>query len=244
MASNLAGGLNLGHLGACVVRVAQLDTDCSPLGGADSGWVTTGLVTMTASPEVEEGTEFAPKTACGTIAYSINRPDLVKRYNINGEFVFFDPEGSEIMFGGQTVVANGASDFAGEVIGWFSPNYQDVAASPPNGVYLEVISSVAAEGAGDCVVGAGGGAPAYFGYIFGKVLLVPGERTFEDDFARQTFTGKAFGNPALYNGPWNDYPGVGYIPNSPFGYVGYSADEYAAILATAAPGYATLPAGS
>lgn len=243
MASNLAGGINLGHLGACVVRAAKLDTDCSPLGGTDSGWVTTGLVTLTATPDIEEGTVFEPKTACGAIAYTYERPDLVKRYNLSGEFIFFDPEGSEILFGGQTILGNASGDFNNEVIGWASPNYADVTASPPNGVYFEVISQVAAEGAGSCIAG-GEGYPQYFGYIFGKVLFTPGERTFEDDFARQAFTGKATANPALYDGPWNDWPAQGYIPNSPYLYVGYSAEEYAAILATAAPGYQTLPAGS
>lgn len=240
MPSNLAGGLNLGHLGACIVRVAKLDTDCSPLGGNNTGWVTTGLVTMTATPDIEEGTVFEPKTACGAIAYTYERPDVVKRYNLSGEFVFFDPEGAEVMFGGTTVLGRAAGSYNGEVIGWFSPNSSAVT---NNGVYLEVISQVSAEGAGDCV-SSGTDFPQYFGYIFGKVKMTVGERTFEDDFARQTFTGKATQNPSLFNGPWNDYPGAGYIPNSPFGYVGYSAAEYATILATAGAGYVDLPAGS
>jgi hypothetical protein len=67
---------------------------------------------------------------------------------------------------------------------------------------------------------------------------------FEDDVARRTFTGTAVSNPALFNGPWNDYPGLGYIPNTPYLYVGYSDAEYELILAEAAPGYADLPAGS
>lgn len=240
MASNLAGGLNLGHLGACVVRVAKLDTDCSPLGGTNSGWITTGLVTMTATPDVEEGTTFEPKTACGTVAYTYERPDVIKRWNLTGEFVFFDPEGAEIMFGGSTILGAAAGSFSGQVIGWASPNSS---APATNGVYLEVISQVSAEGAGDCIT-SGSGFPQYFGYVFGKVKMTPGERTFEDDFAVQAFTGKATTNPSLYNGPWNDYPGTGYMPNSPFMYFGYTAAEYATILATADAGYATLPAGS
>lgn len=242
MPSNLAGGLNLGHLGACVVRIAQLDTDCSPLGGNCTGYVTTGLVTMTATPDIEEGTVFEPKTACGAIAYTFSRPDVVKRWNLTGEFVFFDPEAAYVMFGGDLILGNASGDFNGEVIGWASPN-PSVAALGTNGVYLEVISQVSAEGAGDCIV-SGSGFPQYFGYAFGKVLLTPGERTFEDDFARQTFTGKATNNPSLYNGPWNDYPGQGYMKNSAYQYFGYSADEYATILAMAGAGCADLPAGS
>jgi hypothetical protein len=241
MPSNLAGGLNLGHLGACVVRVAKLDTDCSPLGGNNTGWVTTGLVTLTATPDIEEGTVFEPKTACGTIAYTYERADVVKRWNLTGEFVFFDPEGAEVMFGGQTILGAAGGDFAGEVIGWAAP--VSSATTVNNGVYLEIISQVSAEGAGDCIT-SGSGFPQYFGYVFGKVKMTPGERTFEDDFAVQSFTGKATNNPSLFDGPWNDYPGAGYMPNSAFMYFGYTAAEYAAILATAAAGYQDLPAGS
>jgi hypothetical protein len=240
MPSNLPAAVNVGQFRACVVRVARLDSDCSPLGGNSSGWVTTGLVTMTATPDIEEGTVFEPKTACGRIGYTYAGEDILKRWNLTGEFIFFDPEGSEIMFGGQTILGAASGDYSGDVIGWASPGPD---APTNNGVYLEVITQGSAEGAGDCV-SSSGGFPTYFGHIFGKVKMTPGERTFEDDVARLTFTGKATQNPALYNGPWNDYPGAGYIPNSPYLYVGYSADEFELILADAAPGYADLPAGS
>lgn len=240
MPSNLAGGLNLGQFNACVVRVAALDTDCSPLGGNGSGWVTTGLVTMTATPDIEEGTVFEPKTACGSIAYTYEEPDRVKRVNLAGEFIFHDLEAMELMFGGSVILGAGGGDFAGEVIGYAVPNYTETA---NNGVYFEVITQVSGEGAGDCIA-SGSGFPTYFGHIFGKVKMAIGERTFENDVARLSFTGKATANPNLFDGPWNDFPGAGYIPNSPWVQVGYAADEYAAILATAAAGYDDLPSGS
>ena len=240
MPSALPAAVNIGQYNACVVRVAKLDTDCTPLGGNSSGWVTAGLLTMTATPDVEEGTVFEPKTACGAIAYSIEDPDRIKRYNLTGEFVFFDVEGMEIMFGGTVVVGASGGDYASDNIGYAVPDYN----SPnTNGVYFEVITQAVAEGAGDCV-SSSGGYPTYHGHIFGKTLLTPGDVTFENDVARLGFTGKARSNPALYDGPWNDYPGEGYIPTSPYVRVGYSAAEYAVIEATVAPGYADLPAAS
>jgi hypothetical protein len=235
MASNLAGNIYLGQYNACLLRAAKLDTDCSPLGTADSAIVTTGLVTMTASPEIEEGTVYEPKTGCGDVAFTIAKSDVIKRYNLTGEFIFFDFELMEILFRGSTVVGGAGSDFTGEVIGHAMPNYTD---TTNNGVYLEVITQAAGEGAGDCVT-SGGGYPSYIGYIFGKVKLAPGDTVLEEDVARLTFAGKAVNNPALYDGPWNDWPGTGYIPNSPLVRVGYSSAEYAAILATAGAGYKT-----
>ena len=240
MPSNLAGDINLGQFNACVVRVARLDSDCSPTGGNNSGWVSAGLVTMTATPDIEEGTVFEPKTACGDIAYTFEDADRIKRYNLTGEFIFFDWEGMEIMFGGSTIVAAAGPSYAGEVIGYAVPSFT---ATPNNGVYLEVITKGVAQGAGDCIA-TGTGFPTFYGHIFGKVKLVPGERVFENDVARVTFSGKATSNPSLFNGPWNDYPGVGYIPTSPLVAIGYSAAQYATILANVAPGYDDLPAGS
>jgi hypothetical protein len=240
MPSLLPASVNTGQYNACIVRVAKLDTDCTPLGGNSSGWVTGGLVTMTATPDIEEGTVFEPKTACGDIAYTIEDEDKIKRYNLAGEFIFFDVEGMETMFGGSTIVGVTGGDYANDNIGYAAPDYD---AADTNGIYLEVISKGAEEGAGDCV-SAAGASPQYFGHVFSKVKMTPGERTFENDVARMAFTGKARSNPSLYNGPWNDWPGEGYIPTSPYLYVGYTDAEYAVILATIAPGYADLPAGS
>lgn len=240
MPSNLPADVNVGQINACLVRVARLAPDCSPLGGPDSAYVTYGLVTMTASPDLEEGTVYEPKNACGSIMYTYETADLIKRYNLTGEFIFFDPEAQYILFGGTVIQGAPGGDFAGENIGWAAPHYQD---PPTNGVYLEVITQNIGEGAGDCAV-AGSAFPTYTGHIFGKVKLTLGDRTFEEDYARLAFTGKATANPNLFDGPFNDYPGAGYIPNSPYVTVGYSTEEYQSMLATAAPGWQASSAAS
>jgi hypothetical protein len=164
----------------------------------------------------------------------------VKRYNVSGEFGFADFEMMAMLFGGSTILGKAAGSFAGKVIGYSERLYT---AGRRNGVYLEVITTAIAQGSGDCVV-AGSDHPAAIGHIFGKVRLTPGSLNFADDIKRVAFTGKATNNPSLYDGPWNDYPGAGYAPNSPHFAVGYSSDEYAAILADVACGYQDLPTGS
>jgi len=242
MATNLAGGVCLGQLGACILRVARLDATCTPVGGADGGIVASAIATINAEPDVEEGTRFEPKDACGDLVFTFERQPRIKRYNISGELYFFDFELMTILFGGNLVLGAAGGPFAGKVIGHAMPNYST---APSTAVYLEVISQAVGEALGDCVpVTSGLDFPTHFGHIFGKCRLVPGARTFEDDVARVTFTGTATNNPALYNGPWNDYPGAGYIDNSPYVMVGYSADEFADIQATVRCGYQALPAGS
>lgn len=240
MPSNLAGAVSIGQYDACVFRAAKLDTDCSILGGNSSGVVTAGLITMTATPEVEQGVVYEPKNGCGRIMFSVRKQNRVKSWNLEGEFVFWDFELAETLFGGDLILGDAGGDFSGEVIGWAPPG---PSAPESNGVYLEVITNSAAEGAGDCVT-SGSGRPTNFGHIFAKAKLTLGAHTFTEEVKRLPFTGVATENPLLFNGPWNDYPGAGYAPSGPFFVVGYSSDEYEAIEAMVAPGYADLPAGS
>lgn len=241
MASNLPSLTELAQYNAALIRAAKLDSDCSPLGGTNSGYVTVGLATATASPDVEEGTQVRPKNANGLVMYTINNPDIINGFNLTGEFITYDPEGMEIFFGGQTINGGAGSDFSGQTIGWASPGPDS---TPTNGLYLEIITRQVGRGAGDCQA-TGTDFPPYVGHIFPRTKMTIGDRNFEEGEGRLAWTAKVTNNPAIYNGPWNDYPGAGYFPAfAPYVSIGYSQAEYDAILATAGAGYATLPAGS
>jgi hypothetical protein len=240
MPSALPSAENIAITGVCLFRVARLASDCSPLGGNGSGYITTGIIDFTATPEIEEGQTLAPKNGCGTVIYRKIRQDRTVGYNVSGNLAFYDPEGKFQMFGGSVIYGAAGGDFENEVIGWAGPNY-DAPESP--GVYLEVITQRVGEGAGDCIE-SGTDRPTWQGFIFGKSLLVPGEVSLQDDVVNMPFTGKTSGNPNLFDGPWNDWPGQGYIPNSPNVEIGYTDAQFDAILATAAAGQADLPTAS
>lgn len=240
MPTNLPTTTPTGQINVTLFRMARLDPDCSIPGGNDSGFVTVGLSSVTATPDVEEGTDVEPKNGAGQIMFQVPGDDIIKRFNLAGEMWFFDWEGMELMFGGETLLGAAGGDFDGLVNGYASPN---ASAAPPNGVYLETITQQVAQDAGDCITVGGAFAP-YVGDIYGKVKLNLGELAREEGAARLTFTGKATSNPNLFNGPWNDSPIAGYLRNSPWQQVGYSATDYATILATARAGYQDLPAGS
>lgn len=242
MTTNLADNVCLGQLNACIVRIALLDSDCTPTGGADSGIVTAALATLTADPDIEEGTKFEPKNACGDTMFTYETDPRIKRYNLSGEFYFFDYEMMYALFGGTLILGAAAGTFAGKVIGHAMPKYTQ---AQRNGVYLEVITQNVAQGAGDCqdIAGAAGH-PSHTGHVFGKCRLVPGSRSFENDVARVTFSGTGTNNPLLTNGPWNDYPGAGYAPDSPYFQVGYTQTQYNTIAAGVRCGWQTLPSGS
>ncbi len=240
MSTNVAGGANYGELGACVVRAARLNADCSPVGGVNGGIVTAALITMTRDPQIKEGTVYEPVNACGTTLFTYERDDQILRQNLSGEFGFADVEMMALLFGGGVILGRPGGDFSGDAIGYYDPLYS---APPRNGVYLEVITTAVEEGAGTCVA-SDGGIPVAIGHIFGKAKLRLGSTTFADAVINTAFAGRSTNNPNLYNGPWNDWPGAGYIPNSSYIKIGYTQAEYDAILDTVTVGHVDLPAGS
>lgn len=240
MATNFAGGVCIGELQACIVRAARLDPDCTPTGGVNGGIVTAGLVTLTAEPDVEEGTVYEQKNACGDILFTYEKDDKIKRYTLSGELGFSDFEMMALLFGGSLILGAAGGSYAGKVIGYADPLYN---AAPRNGTYIEVITTAIVEGAGSCV-NPSSATPVAYGHVFGKAKLRPGTQNFSDDIKRVTFSGKSTNNPNIYNGPWNDYPGAGYAPSSPHFVVGYSQSEYDAIAASVDCGYQDLATGS
>ena len=238
MASALPGDYCVGQHSVCIVRAALLDTDCTPLGGADSAIVSAGIVTATAAPEFVDGASFEPTNGCGDIAWTYETADKVRRYNVSGELTYFDHEAFSLLFGGSLIVGDTGTAFVGDNIGWASPWYTDDA--PPPAIYLEFIVKVAGAGIGDCT-GASSDLPAAVGKIFPKVKLVPGDQTMEFDAATMPFDGFSVNNPNIGAGPWNDFPGTGGIPNTGYLEVSYGLDEYEAIADLAGCGFQTLP---
>lgn len=235
MATNLPGGRCLYTKNVCALRVAKLSATCSPAAGANNGAVSTGLLTMTRSSEVEEGTEFAFKNGCGTTVAYAKDPDNVKRFNLSGELLVMDAELFEIMFGGSLLVADVGEDFAGTNFGYASP----LGAVSGNGVSLEIWTQTVFGIGGGCTTDAT--APSYVRHVFPRVLFTEGDQVFENDQLHKTFTGQAFANPAWGNGPWNDYPGVYPAPISS-AHFWFQETSLPGTVSGAGCGYITVPA--
>lgn len=237
MASNLAGATCLGQHSTCLLRAAKLDSDCTVSGGADSGIVTTGIVTATFTPEYSDTRTIEPLNGCGDFLFSFVQPGKFRRGTIAGELGYHDVEAHEVMFGGTVLNGAAGGPFATDAIGWAAPAFDDPVPDP---VYLEIIVRNASADQGECV-DPDSPFPTYTGYIFGKVRLTIDAITYNDQELMVPFTGVAESNPNLVFGPWNDYPADGVVPNSPFIKVGYSQAQYETIAAMAACGYKTLP---
>jgi len=235
MATNLAGDFCIQQYGVCHLRVSRLGSNCAPLTGANNGAVSASILTLTASPEIEEGQAYEFKNGCGVLIANALDCDRIKRWNLTGELLTFDYELLEIMFGGELITGAVASSFAGEVIGWASPGST---ADCSNGAALEVWTKISV-GPGSCTPAAN--PPLFTRHIFPKVVFTPGDKTFENDIARVAFTGKAVENPAWGNGAFNDYPGV-YPGPLESGYFQFVEAAMPSGVTTAGCGYVTVPA--
>lgn len=235
MASNLAGGYCISQAKVCRLRVARLSAACAPVAGADSGAVTAGILTMTRAAEISEGTEYEFKNGCGEIIAQAKDADRIKWFNLTGELQVMDYELLEIMFGGSLITADAGEDFAGNTIGYCRPSGSDT----PDAVSLEIWTSVIIGTSGGCSSDAA--APQYVRHVFPRVVMVEGDRTFEDGTGTIAFTGRAYENPAWGNGPWNDFPGI-YPACTNSAHFEFIETDLPANVVSGGCGYVTVPA--
>lgn len=236
MATNLVvPDADLAIIQACLVRVARLGPDCTPLTGTNAGFVNSGIMSFTTSPEIDEGTTIEPNNGCGGKLFTFRPKGLITRWTITGELGYFSVEQQELMFGGEVLEGIVGGDYAGKAIGYAYPDYTD---PPYDGIYMEVISKVIDAEAGECV--GGSGAPPYIGRVLGKVSLVPGDLNQQNDHVPVPFTGVAERNPNIGTGPWGDSPVQGGWTARPVQFAYYSQDEFDAIEALAGPGYVDI----
>lgn len=205
---------------ACAMRVARLDPTGVPDPGADNLYVTSGLITLTATPVYRPGDEFQLVTACGDLCLDYRDQNRLRRYDVELNICAPDPELTELFAGG-TVLDDGLG-----AIGYAAP---ELLTNPnPNGVSIELWSRAVDDD----------GVPhpthPYYWWVLPRVWLSLGAKNFENGPMNNPFSGWAKQNSNWYDGPANDWPVassrvIQYIPTS------------AATLPTAACGYQNTP---
>jgi hypothetical protein len=236
MASNLPGEQCVANYDVCLLRAGRLASTCGPLYQQNAGLVTDSIVSMTATPEIEEGTPVEQKNGCGDLVFSVNKPDILKSWTLAGVLAFADVEAMELLFGGSLILGATGGPFSTKAIGYAAPGKS---AAQSNGVALEVVTKAGSGAGGACQVsGAGSDYPAFTGHIFPKALLTLGERNFQEGIITVAFTGKAEGNPNYGEGPFGDWSDTadGDFPEDS-GYVQIGYDELPTTGLTVKCGY-------
>lgn len=111
---------------ACALRVARLAADGSTPAGATNGYISNNLITLTATPDVDEGTDHSSKNACGDDAFPVKDRPTIKRYNMAMSLEVKDPELTELLTSDpiilstpaapRTLAANGSTTSGGFIL--------------------------------------------------------------------------------------------------------------------------------
>lgn len=185
MAEDCAGSLQV-----CAMRLARLDTDGTPLVGADNLLVTNDFSTVNYAFEMSEGEDFEQKNACGDISVAFKEQDRIKRMTLGATFTKKQPEVHQFLFGGTLI------EDAGDVIGYIPPGTGE---NPnPNGVSVEVWTKAIVDGAQAAEL-------PWWWFVFPRTKWVPGDAALGNEVHQSPFTGFTEQNSNWGDGPANDW---------------------------------------
>jgi hypothetical protein len=172
------------------IRITRLGPDGAPLVGTDNSYVTKAFVSMSMSPEFEDGDEFTRKTAAGEVCISVKTPDTLKRVTLSISLCNPDPEFTQMLAGGMLLSEAGTPT---NTLGWLAP--QTGIDPTPNGVAIEVWSKAMLNGKPAPVN------PYYHWLVPYAVMRLSGEQVIQNDILETTFEGWGVGNAAFDDGP-------------------------------------------
>lgn len=170
------------------IRVTRLDPDGTPASGANAAYVTSAFMSVSMTPEYEEGDEFTQKSANGEVCGSFKAADTLKRVSLELAVCNPDPELTEILAGGTLLTKSVTEGTVTTVynIGWAAPEIGKDAT--PNGVAIEVWSKAIVDGKLSSV-------DPYFHWVFPYAVMRPsGDRVIENGMLANSFEGWAIGN--------------------------------------------------
>lgn len=171
------------------IRVSRLRADGTIATGATASYKLESFISVSFTPEYEEGDEITQKDANGAVCVSFKQPDTLKRVSIEIAICNPDPEFTEITSGGLLLEDSGTTDS----VGWAAPEV-GVDANP-NGVAVEVWSKAVQAGK----IAA---ANPYWHWVFPYVKVRPsGTRVIENGLLANTFEGFGVGNVGFGDGP-------------------------------------------
>ncbi len=174
------------------IRVSRLDASGNIVAGETGSYVLDTFVSVSFTPEYEDGDEFVQKGANGQVCATFKAPDTLKRVTLEIAVCNPDPEFSEITSGGLLLTDGEESVGYGSALVGENGN--------PNGVALEVWSRAIQDGK-----------PAntnpYWHWVFPYVILRPsGERVIENGIMANTYEGWGVGNLNFDTGPDGSFP--------------------------------------
>lgn len=181
-------------IGGVALRVTKLSATGAPVVGNTSSYVQLGdFISLSFTPEYEEGDEFSQKGANGSVCATFKMPDTLKRVNFELAVCKPNPGFEALLSGGIILSTAGASP---EDIGWAAP---EVGKDETVDVAIEVWSNAIVDGKRDATY-------PYWWWAFPLANLRPsGSRVVENGILANTYEGWGVGNSGFDNGPQHDW---------------------------------------
>lgn len=175
-----------------LIRVTRLKSDGTFMTGASASYLMKSFVSLSFTPEYEDGDEITQKAADGTVCVTYVAPDTLKGVSLEIAICNPDPEFTEILAGGTLLSSGGQNE------GWAAP--QTGVNATPFGAAVEVWSLAIQNGK-----------PAankrYWHWVFPYVIArQSGDRVIENGLLANTFEGSGAGNSAFGAGPGGLWP--------------------------------------
>lgn len=180
-------------LGLCAMRITRLDETGAVSSETDNAFVTTELISLQLTPNVEAGADITLTGGCDCVISTYKGVDKLKRFDFTITSPKLSPAMYEMMLGG-TLISN-----AGDPVGTVWPvalscgDVQDMVA-------LEFwVKHWTSDGAQDSTY-------PWIHHVYPATLWQIGQQQFQNDFAQPTLTGFSRANQEWGDGPYNDGP--------------------------------------
>ena len=185
------------------IRVTRLNADGTLATSVSASYGMKSFISVSFTPEYEEGDEITQKNAAGEVCATFQSPDTLKRVTLEVAICDPDPEFTWVAAGGTLLTT------AGKNVGWKSPA-QGIDALP-YGVALDVWSLAINNGKAATTGG------RYWHWVFPYAMLRPsGDRVIENGLLANTFEGWGVGNSGYGDGADNQW--LWGAPDSPYQY--------------------------
>lgn len=198
MAQDYASSVTGSH-----IRVTTLAADGKFATGASASYTTQSFISVSFTPEYEDGDEFTQKAASGKTCITFKAPDTLKRVNLSIAICNPDPEFTSVIAGGVLLGAGTSEGWAAPLVG------EDPS---PNGVAIEVWSNAVIDGKTAA-------SKPYFHWIFPYTKMrESGERVIQNDILATEFEGWGVGNSGFNAGPAAPLWAFPSVTNRPYAY--------------------------
>lgn len=178
---------------ACLIRVGLLDTDGSPLAGADNLYTSNALTKLTLTPEYRDGTEIEEPNGCDEVCVAYKPAGSLKWATAEIELCTPDPYLEAFLGGGTTIAGMDPDDPSGGA----APAIGPVARRP---IAIEVWAKRIFANDLDPDF-------PFAWWAYPKLInMRPGVRTHEVASKKPTFTGLALENDNYGDGVGGDWP--------------------------------------